>query len=80
MIYFSQEMRRVLFSSLLQSVNYTTNHSTSLILSFVTFSAFYALEGDLDLQTVSCYHSLLNIVVKSSVTSEVWLTILLEWV
>ena len=46
-------MRRVLLSSLLQSVNYTTNHSTSLILSFVTFSAFYAFQGELDLQTVS---------------------------
>ena len=46
-------MRRVLLSSLLQSVNYTTNHSTNLILSFVTFSAFYAFQGELDLQTVS---------------------------
>ena len=46
-------MRRVLLSSLLKSINYTTNHSTNLILSFVTFSAFYAFEGELDLQTVS---------------------------
>jgi len=46
-------MRRVLYSSLLQSVNYTTNNSTNLILSFVTFSAFYALQGELDLHTVS---------------------------
>ena len=45
-------MRHVLNASYFRSFNYTTNHSTTLTLSFVTFMSFIALEGDLDLHKV----------------------------
>ena len=51
--HFSKEMSRVLVASLLRAVNYTSNHSTALLLSFTTFVSLVLLQGDLDLHTVS---------------------------
>ena len=56
--FFSKEMHRVLIAYLLRSFNYTANHSTGLILSFVTFVAFVLLQGELDLHKVSRFKSI----------------------
>ena len=50
-------MRHIFHASLLRSFNYTTKHSTTQILSFVTFVVFIALHGILNLQIVSILKS-----------------------
>ena len=53
-------MRHIFHASLLRSFNYTAKHSTTQMLSFVTFAVFAALNGTLNLQTVSLTNHIQN--------------------
>ena len=56
-------MRHIFHASLLRSFNYTTKHSTTQMLSFVTFVVFIALHGTLNLQIVSLFKAIFFILV-----------------